>query len=370
MAGDKAVSKVGAVAETLGECVGSLREIGPARWEVSRSNGTDLRIEGRVEEDWVVLTARLVAGRGQPSGATVWRLLEVNGGLPGCVKLTQVPGEKKLLVGVELPLDEETDVGTRVSEACAGIEAAAALEPDFLKSWKLGANGLGAGASVSQSPEACGRGGCEQHADRPEADEPKAEMWEEDWQGVGAQEAERRDNEEQQSRGSWALRELCAEAGWECTERRGGGLLVNLEVPGSFHQAMLERTARGQVVLATQLAACDGTTPRLCRHALGLLLLRACAVIRMARAAAHISGAEAAPRFEVVFDSAPCASELRHALCALSAACRLCGQEAEVLQADERVAREYVAMWAWLSRTARRGERGKGNPSLQQLNAG
>ena len=327
-----------------------------------------------------MLTARFVAGRGQPSGATVWRLLEANGGLPGCVKLTQVPGEKKLLAGVEIPLDEETDVGTRVSEACAGIEAAAALEPRFLKSWKLGANGLGAGASVSQSPEAFGRGGCEQHADGREADErhagerkageQKAEMWEEDWQGVGAQEAERRDNEEQQSRGSWALRELCAEAGWECTERRGGGLLVTLEVPGGFHQAMLERTARGQVALATQLPACDGTTPRLCRHALGLLLLRACAVVRMARAAAHISGAEVAPRFEVVFDSAPCVSELRHALCALSAACRLCGQEAEVLQADERVAREYVARWAWLSRTARRGERGKGNPSLQQLNAG
>jgi hypothetical protein len=85
----------------------------------------------------------------------------------------------------------------------------------------------------------------------------------------------------------------------------------------------------------------------------------------MARAAAHVRGAEGTPRFEVSFDSAPCPSELQHALRALSAACRLYGEEAQVLGAEEAIAREYVTRWAWLSRTARRGEPGDGNPSLQ-----
>lgn len=309
------VSRVDAIAHVLDERVGSLQEIGPARWNISRSNGAGLRIEGRVEDEWVTLRSGFPAGRGQPSNATVWRLLEASGGLPGGVKFSWLPRKRELLAGVEIPLDDdEADIGTRLAEACAGMEAAAALQPGLLKSWKQEADGRGAG-------------------ERPaDAGEPKAEA-------------------------PSGLSQLCAEAGWECTERPGGDLAVTLEVPGGFHQAMLREIAGGRVAVATQLAPCESSTPLLCRHALGLLLLRVSGVIRMARAAAHGLAVGMAPRLEVVFDSSPSASELRHALCALSTACRLCGQEAELLQADEKIAREYVARWRWPPGIERRCER-------------
>ena len=50
-------------------------------------------------------------------------------------------------------------------------------------------------------------------------------------------------------------------------------------------------------------------------------------------------------RFEVKFASPPTATELTHALSALSVAVRLCGREIQVLRQDEMIAKEYLALW-------------------------
>src|SRR5205823_5342795 len=53
-----------------------------------------------------------------------------------------------------------------------------------------------------------------------------------------------------------ALEDLCREAGWSVSARRGGLLVVDLDVPGAYHQAWLEPSAAG-ARLSTQVAALE-----------------------------------------------------------------------------------------------------------------
>src|SRR5439155_10563598 len=142
------------------------------------------------------------------------------------------------------------------------------------------------------------------------------------------------------------LRELCGLTGWGFVEREPGRLAVDLDVPGMFWQAIVE--ARGEVGLSAAVPVLDPTVADaeppdpVCRQALGLLLLRACGVVRMARAAAKTQDGATHARFEVVFGSQPCVAELTHAFAALSVACRVVSREAAVLWTDEVVARAYI----------------------------
>jgi len=336
MLGDNAFCRAASVAETLKQCAGSVEQLSPARWKFRVSSGLDVSVEARVEEGWLLLSAGLLPGPCQPCVGTLWRWLEENGGLRGGVKFARLPGAKGVLARVELPLDDdEIDLGMRIQQAVLGFRSAAASH-----------NGLSEGCRRGAEKQGETAAGPLWGANAPASNEsrnlpdPRASK-----ETGGQPTAQRQVTEEQPSPASLGLRDLCVGAGWECTEQAGGRLVVQLDVPGAFHQAMVHQGAGGRVVLAAALPPCDGKTPQTCLHAVGLLLLRACGVIRMARAAAQVLEARADPRFEVVFDTAPCAPELAHALCALSVACRLCAEEAEVLQSDERIAREYVARW-------------------------
>jgi hypothetical protein len=317
---DNTVWNAAAVAETLDDCAGSLEQLGPVRWSFLPSNGADLRVEARIDEGWLLLNAGLPARRYRPTAAALWHMLEQNGGLPGGAKLARLSGQRQLSACAELRLDREIDLGTRLSQACAGLKAAEVVH-----------------VAVSEAAELV----------VPEGWSPGA-----DEQGGG--------RSTQSDSSSSDLRELCEESGWTFTEQPGGRLVVDLDVPGEFHQAALQRKGSRQVVVTTNLAPCDGSAPARCRQALGLLLLRACGVVRMARAAAGVFEARASARFEVAFDTEPCAGELAHALSSLSTACRLCAKEADVLHSDERIAREYLARWGRASLMAARGERGNG----------
>jgi len=68
-------------------------------------------------------------------------------------------------------------------------------------------------------------------------------------------------------------------------------------------------------------------------------------VVRMARGAVERSAGRPDARFEVVFESLPCAAELAHAFAALSVACRVASREAAMLWSSERVAAAYVEQW-------------------------
>jgi len=320
---DKTVWNAAAVAETLDDCARSLEQLGPVCWGFLPSNAADLKVEARIEEGWLLLSARLPARRYKPTAATLWHVLKENGGLPGGVKLARLSGQKELSACAELRLDREIDLGTRLPQACAGFKAAEAVRVALPESGEL------------VVPEGRNLGADEQGGGRSTPSAPT----------------------------SSDLRELCEESGWTCTGQPNGRLVVDLDVRGGFHQAMLQRKANGQVVVTTELAPRDGSAPARCRQALGLLLLRACGVVRMARAAAGVFEANASARFEVAFDTEPCAVELAHALSSLSTACRLCAKEADVLHSDERIAREYLARWGRASLMPAKGERGNGGSS-------
>jgi hypothetical protein len=298
------ISKAARVAETLAGCAASLEQRGPVHWIFSPIGGADLSVKARIQEDWLALTSRLPERRYEPSAAALWGVLLENGKLPGGVKLARLPGEKEFSACAELRLDDEIDLHTRLGQVCAGLRAAGAVHPAVPEN----------GEMTVPSP-------------------------------------------------SSDLRELCGETGWTWTQRPSGGLVVDLDVRSGFHQAMLEERAGGRVVVTTQLASRDGDGPERCRQALGLLLLRACAVVRMARAAADAVEGQTKARFEVAFDTAPCAPELTHALCSLTTACGLCAKEAELLESDERIARQYLCGFAaaesWLRDSQTAGTEGR-----------
>jgi hypothetical protein len=135
-----------------------------------------------------------------------------------------------------------------------------------------------------------------------------------------------------------------SEAGWPVSGSDREGLRVDLDVPGAFHQARVE-DHHGGVRFAADIVRIEPlrTTTR---PALALLLLSASALVRMARAAVERTSGEEAVRFEVVFDAAPSAAEIAHALSALSVACRGFAREAKAL-ADEAVAMRYLELRGW-----------------------
>jgi len=140
---------------------------------------------------------------------------------------------------------------------------------------------------------------------------------------------------------------LCRETRWSVKERGPGSLAVDLDVPGAFHQALVEERQGGRVSVSVPVF--EATTVRTepasetCRQALGIFLARMCGVVRMARAAAE-SNAGTAPRFEVLHVQ-PTVAELDHGFAALSVAYRLAVQEAAVLWHDDTVASAYVRQW-------------------------
>src|SRR5207253_780468 len=213
-----------------------------------------------------------------------------NAVLDGGARVAVRAGRPGLRACAELPLDDEVDLPRRVLEACAGLKAANE------------------------------RRVCALHG----AGDPMTSV-----SGEGA---------------SADLPGLCRESGWSCVEREGARLGVDLDVPGAFQQAIVELRGGGVAVTVPLLEAA-GPSPSVCEQALGLLLLRVCGIVRMARAAAEMRDGVPQARFEVVFGTWPCAAELTHAFAALSVACRLASREAAVLWSDEGVARAYVEQW-------------------------
>src|SRR3989442_9046021 len=276
------------IAMALGKCADAVDLSAPGRWAFTLSNGTDLAARARVDDGWLLLTAAL--GDGSVSPARSWELLRWNAVLDGGARVAVRAGRPGLRVCAELPLDDEVDLPRRVLEACGGLKAAKerlVCAPD------------GAGDAMTSV----------------------------------ASEGARAD-----------LPCLCRESGWSFVEREGGRLGVDLDVPGAFQQAIVEPRGRGVAVTVPVLEAV-GPSPSVCEQALGLLLLRVCGIVRMARAAADMGDGVPQARFGVVFVSRPCAAELAHAFAALSVACRIAGREAAVLWSDEKIAGAYVEQW-------------------------
>ena len=280
-----APSREMAIAMALGKCADAVDLSAPGRWAFTLSNGTDLAARARVDDGWLLLTAAL--GDGSVSPARSWELLRWNAVLDGGARFAVRAGRPGLCVCAELPLDDEVDLPRRVLEACGGLKVA--------------------NERLVCAPDGAGDAMTSVASEGTSADLPC----------------------------------LCRESGWSFVEREGRRLGVDLDVPGAFQQAIVEPRGRGVAVTVPVLEAA-GPSPSVCEQALGLLLLRVCGIVRMARAAADLGDGVPQARFEVVFGSRPCAAELAHAFAALSVACRIACREAAVLWSDATVAGAYV----------------------------
>jgi len=129
------------------------------------------------------------------------------------------------------------------------------------------------------------------------------------------------------------------EVGWPAEVRPDGSLSVDLDVPEEFLAAEIE-TRAGETRCAVSLAAPESLDTT-AWHATAMLLLRAGAVIRLARPVLSQPGG--APRFEVALGGDPSPKELDHALAALAVACRLFAREVDIVQRSPAVATRVLA---------------------------
>ncbi|HUQ30906.1 MAG TPA: hypothetical protein VM095_02255 [Pyrinomonadaceae bacterium] len=282
------------IRESLRECAPLVEKVGQGEWNFILNNGSALLVSACATEHWLHLDAPLRCDAAQ-GGLDAWHLLKLNRGLGGLSKLALLqPGQTALRVRAEIPLDEDVDLQRRLLEACAGLKSAA------------------------------GRLHGEEKEELTRVDSLAAtEEWKKEQDGS-------------------ELQTLCAEAGWKFTERGQGKLAVELETRTGFYQAIMEERAEGAVSVAVEVAR-DATFGENSRRAIGTLLLRASAHIKLARAVVFDGGeGSAAASFETLFQTRPCAAEVNHALSALAVACGLCGGAAEAMR-DEAVAANYLA---------------------------
>lgn len=130
---------------------------------------------------------------------------------------------------------------------------------------------------------------------------------------------------------------LCREAAWEAHPHGDGTVAITLDVPHSFVQA-LATTDGDRVRLRVELCADVAALSDLCRQALERLLAQVRAAMRSVKPV--WAGGRAG--LEAWLDTTSDPDDLDAALTALSVACRLSVREAQLLSADEVVARAYL----------------------------
>lgn len=292
------------IAMMLEKCSASINQTGRGRWELALVNGKSVSATATLLDGWLSIDAPV---SDRIDRADLWRLLVLNASLAGLSKFVLMPDHRSVHVRSEISIAEEEDEfeadvasnsATRVQEACAGMKGALSRIHDE----KPG--------GILKSKAA---------SDNHEAAKPEH------------------------------LRRVCEEIGWRFTERSAGKLVVDLEAQGGFFQATVEQRSVGARVSA-EVARWNALAES-SRHALAVLLLRAGALVRMARPAIEEDESQIGARFEVVFKELPRAFELAHALSALSVACALCGREARAVQ-DEIIAREYLTIGNHFSQRA------------------
>ena len=281
-------------------------------WELQPVDEFSLPLHARVRDGWLLLETPLSNGDmtatssssrfRKPLGiesnaekrisvgpSALWSLLQYNGELRGGVKFALGRDQRRIKLQAEIALVEGMDMDARLSDACLGFNTALTK-----------CHGVGEPAKTNE------RTGCLASAGD--------------------------------------LMRLCQETNWPFVEHSTGRMHVGLETPDGFYQAGIE-SRHGRVHAETEIA-CVESPGGLRGHALAVLFLATSGVVRMARAAAAETDGRCAVRLEVVFDRCPSAQELGHALSALSVGCRIAGREAELLQEDEKVAREYLSLWS------------------------
>lgn len=273
-----------AVTEALGVIASPVVRLRAGEWRFSLSNGKSGPFRGRLDEGWLMLRAPIHP----PHDTSLWSLLRTGSDLDGSAKIAIRSGDRAPDLRADLPLDGGVDLEARVKATCSGLAAA-----------------LGLLDGHKPAAPAAGTSGA-------------------DGRDLGA---------------------LLKEAGWSFTERDGGARIVDLETPrGSYRAEVTGREAFG-VRMAAPLAHA-GTLSNASREAIGLLLLTASACLRLARGAVVPAQRGLTLRLEVVFPETPSATEIDHALAALSVGCAHFGPESEALLEEDLAVKYLLARGA------------------------
>ena len=285
------------IAGLLPECgADSIKQAGQSRWRLAFSNGEVRTALAAVDGDWMTLEVRPpAASRRSSNPQQLWDCLERNHWLPVGAKFVLMPPDRYPRIRAELFLEEGTCRAEAVRAASLGLKAAFHL--------------------LSKAEES----------------KPSSMV--------------ARDDEAQTK--SCDLEELCTSTGWDFARRGSGHLAVQLESPGGACHAILAHHGQGAAA-TVHLAACEALGAKQ-RHALGLLLLTACGLVRMIRSTAAQEDGRTALGYEVVMESSPTAGQLARGLSALSVACGLCGPREIAAMQDECIADRYLAIRGWAS---------------------
>ena len=273
------------VAESLEPLVAQLEEIGPQRWKFRLTDQETSPGSARLVDDWLHL--RMPVEHGIESEALDW-LLARNGTLPGLSKFALAETGPALCLAAELPVGDEVGFAEWLRASVDGFtEGMAAL------------------------------GG---EAASPIAEPPPVEA-------------------------AIDLAALCRETGWPHVVRPSGTIAIDLDVPHAFHQAVLQNHADHGLRVSVDLGAV-GNVSSISLQAIGTLLLAAAGVVRMARPVLERPGEKLSAEWQVSLGEAATAQQLRHALAALSVACRVCARELKLLE-DESIANAYLRVRGW-----------------------
>jgi hypothetical protein len=273
------------VLDALRSRVIELKQVGPQRWECQLRGHKRQAASARVADDWLHLRLPIEQ---VIEVDRIEEFLTWNGQLEGPSKFCLE--DRQLCLAAEIPISDEIPFLPRLEAALQGVDQ---------------------GLRMLNRPE----------ASPVAASEPASAP------GTAID-----------------LAALCREAGWPHVVRPSGELAIELDVPRSFHQAILRAGPEQRLDLTVEIGSLHNLTPS-SRRAVAVLLLSAAGVVRLARPAAA-ADAKRSMLWQVSLTPDVTAAELGHGLAALSVACRQCAREVKLLE-DESIANDYLRVRGW-----------------------
>jgi hypothetical protein len=268
-------------------------QMAPGHWSFAPASAPGLRTTAKLTDDWLLVDAAVPEFA---AGMSPWEAFAANALLPSGLKWCTGPSDGTLRLRAELPVLEQLSIVGAVQEVCAGLAAAVELLVPAVA------------------------------AQREAARRPQSAIRNPQWvAGATAAEVD--------------LQQLCAETTWPLTLRGPATVMIELDVPGAFQQAVVELQP-GRGLVASLPVVSELPRSPVCAAAVGVFLLRITGAVRMVRAAMRASDGFVC--FEVVRAATPAPAELAEGFAALSVAWRCAGREAAVLAGDELVARLYL----------------------------
>lgn len=263
-------------------------ETGKGRWRIELANGSTTAAVARLSGEWLELNAHMPAGWLTREHG-VWPLLQFNALCDGPARLVLDRRAPRVDLRADLFVEDESNLDRRVADLCEDLRSAV--------------HALQAGPDVT--------------APRPDATSP--------------------------SRVSLPdLAQLCADAGWPGTERAPGDLAVVFDTAAGSFTARLAFAGRDRLTAVVDLADATAFAPA-SRHAAGVLLLRASALVRSVKGLAVRSAEMAETLCLAVVADDVTTGAIHRALSALAVGVDLVAREAQALQ-HEPLARAYLEM--------------------------